>query len=304
MRRIVTSSKILPGAIPHPARPEAPVTPAARREYVRTLRPRYTLAPRRAKPAILDEFCATTGYHRKYAIRLLNCPHPTDRHAPPPSAGLFGRGRHDPGGDLGGGRLSLVPPPAGAPAALAPLGAPPLCHSARPRPPVAPDQSQYDRPAPASPETPGAPPPVRAHQTRHPAQAPYPAAHRALARHHARVHRSRPRRPFRQFGRWRLSPVPQSHRSPYRLGRVLRRARQDPTRRPRRRGRAARCPPFSPPRPRFRQRVRIHQYLSLPVLSGAPDPVHARPAVSERRQCARRAEELDPCAQALGLGPL
>jgi hypothetical protein len=55
------------------------VTPAARREYVRALRPRYTLAPRRAKPAILDEFCATTGYHRKYAITLLNCPPRTHR---------------------------------------------------------------------------------------------------------------------------------------------------------------------------------------------------------------------------------
>jgi len=53
------------------------VTPAARREYVRAVRPRYTLAPGRAKPAILDEFCATTGYHRKYAITVLNDPHRT-----------------------------------------------------------------------------------------------------------------------------------------------------------------------------------------------------------------------------------
>jgi hypothetical protein len=53
------------------------VTPAARREYVRAVRPRYTLAPWRAKPTILDEFCATTGYHRKYAITLLNNPHRT-----------------------------------------------------------------------------------------------------------------------------------------------------------------------------------------------------------------------------------
>ena len=80
MRPIVNSSKILPGAIPHPTPLEAPVTPAARREYVRTLRPRYTLAPRRAKPAILDEFCATTGYTRKYAISLLNCPPPPTAH--------------------------------------------------------------------------------------------------------------------------------------------------------------------------------------------------------------------------------
>ena len=50
------------------------MTPTARREYVRAVRPRYTLAPWSAKRGILDEFCATTGYHRKYAIALLNRP--------------------------------------------------------------------------------------------------------------------------------------------------------------------------------------------------------------------------------------
>ncbi len=60
------------------------MTPAARREYVRAVRPRYALAPWSAKPRILDEFCATTGYHRKYAITLLNDPHRTHakRHRP------------------------------------------------------------------------------------------------------------------------------------------------------------------------------------------------------------------------------
>ena len=57
------------------------MTPAARREYVRAVRPRYTLAPRKHRRAILDEFCATTGYHRKYAITVLNGPLPTP--APP-----------------------------------------------------------------------------------------------------------------------------------------------------------------------------------------------------------------------------
>jgi hypothetical protein len=56
------------------------VTPAARREYVRAVRPRYTLAPQDAKRAILDEFCATTGYHRKYAITLLRHPKPDHLH--------------------------------------------------------------------------------------------------------------------------------------------------------------------------------------------------------------------------------
>lgn len=84
MTPIVNSPKFLPGGSSHSVAPEAPVTRAARREYVRAVRPRYTLAPPHAKHAILDEFCATTGYHRKYAIALLN--HPT-----PPRTGRLRR---------------------------------------------------------------------------------------------------------------------------------------------------------------------------------------------------------------------
>ena len=42
------------------------------REYAGSVRPRYEAASKRAKKAILDEFCASTGMHRKAAIRLLN----------------------------------------------------------------------------------------------------------------------------------------------------------------------------------------------------------------------------------------
>jgi hypothetical protein len=52
------------------------VTPAAVREYVDTLRPRYTAASRPTKQQILDEFCATTRYNRKSAIRALHAPAP------------------------------------------------------------------------------------------------------------------------------------------------------------------------------------------------------------------------------------
>lgn len=41
-------------------------------EYAAALRPRYRAARRRDKAKILDEFCQTTGWHRKAAIRLLN----------------------------------------------------------------------------------------------------------------------------------------------------------------------------------------------------------------------------------------
>jgi len=41
-------------------------------EYLRAIYDRYRAAGREGKQVILNEFCANTGYHRKYAIRLLN----------------------------------------------------------------------------------------------------------------------------------------------------------------------------------------------------------------------------------------
>lgn len=52
-----------------------------RREYLRAIYQRYQKASRSAKGAILNEFCASTGYHRKHAIRLLNGPPPERRPA-------------------------------------------------------------------------------------------------------------------------------------------------------------------------------------------------------------------------------
>lgn len=43
----------------------------SKRELVTVVHPRYLKAKRAAKEQILDEFVAATGYHRKYAIRLL-----------------------------------------------------------------------------------------------------------------------------------------------------------------------------------------------------------------------------------------
>jgi len=48
-------------------------------EYLRAIYERYRPAGRKAKHVILSEFCANTGYHRKYAIRLLNGPRPEKR---------------------------------------------------------------------------------------------------------------------------------------------------------------------------------------------------------------------------------
>jgi transposase InsO family protein len=51
-------------------------------EYLRAIYERYRLAGRQGKNVILSEFCANTGYHRKYAIRLVNGPRPERRQRP------------------------------------------------------------------------------------------------------------------------------------------------------------------------------------------------------------------------------
>lgn len=47
------------------------MTSKSKRELLEAIRPRYLRVSKAAKKRILDEFCAATGYHRKYAIRLL-----------------------------------------------------------------------------------------------------------------------------------------------------------------------------------------------------------------------------------------
>jgi hypothetical protein len=52
----------------------------SKRELLEEIRPRYLKAKKHEKQVMLDEFVATTGYHRKYAIRIL-------RHGRPRSSG-------------------------------------------------------------------------------------------------------------------------------------------------------------------------------------------------------------------------
>lgn len=45
---------------------------AAKKEYLYGIRFRYQIASGAKKKRIVDEFCLTCGYNRKYAIRTLN----------------------------------------------------------------------------------------------------------------------------------------------------------------------------------------------------------------------------------------
>ena len=51
----------------------------ARWECLWVVYERYRKAESKAKGVMLDEFCLNTGYHRKYALRLLNGPPPGRR---------------------------------------------------------------------------------------------------------------------------------------------------------------------------------------------------------------------------------
>ncbi len=48
----------------------------SRGEHFQAIYARYRQADGKLKQVILNEFCANTGYHRKYAIQLLNGPPP------------------------------------------------------------------------------------------------------------------------------------------------------------------------------------------------------------------------------------
>jgi len=56
----------------------------SKRELAEAIRPRYLKATKTGKEPILSEFVASTGYHRKYAIRLLNrgSPRPIQKNKP------------------------------------------------------------------------------------------------------------------------------------------------------------------------------------------------------------------------------
>jgi hypothetical protein len=55
------------------------MSPTSKREHIHAVRQRYAHASKQAKGRILDELCATLGYHREAAIRVLAGPAPRSR---------------------------------------------------------------------------------------------------------------------------------------------------------------------------------------------------------------------------------
>ncbi len=72
---------------------------SSRKDYLQRIYARYRQASPLQKRRILDEFCANCGYHRKYAIRLLN--------GPPPGLRPL-RARHPRGVTYGSRLISLL----------------------------------------------------------------------------------------------------------------------------------------------------------------------------------------------------
>ena len=65
------------------------MTRQALQEYASAIRGRYQKANRHLKGQLLDEFCRTTGFHRKAAIRILNRG-PAERRAKPGRPRVYG----------------------------------------------------------------------------------------------------------------------------------------------------------------------------------------------------------------------
>ncbi len=221
----------------------------ARWELWKAIHAHYRSAPRASKGRILDEFCRATGYHRKYALRLLNG-------APPGAARP--RRRRRPATYSGAmiQALRVIWEAAGYPwsvrlKALLPAWLP---------------WARW------------------ADETRLAAQAPHSPQDGSLGGHGPGLCRGRSRRPCRQPRRWRVRALPQRHRHSHHLGRDARRAWARRGRRPRGLGGHPPGPPVSLAGHRLRQWLGVHQRPLVSLLPDAGDPIHAGAALQERRQ--------------------
>src|SRR5213080_4229544 len=186
----------------------------SRWEYLKAIHPRYRQADRQGKKIILNEFCRNTGYHRKYAIRLLNGPPPGRGRppCPPPAsdADLQYASHLGVGGGLGGSRLSLRGPVEGAAALVDALDAETFSTGPGVGEASVAHQRAPDRPPAASPKEARPTPALCANRARHAAQAHDSHQDRSLAGEDARFCGSRFGLALGQFGQRRVRLFAQS----------------------------------------------------------------------------------------------
>lgn len=117
-------------------------------EYLKAIYQRYHKASRVSRQQILDEFCQVCGYHRKYAIRLLNGPLPEKHKGRPKKTKnyLWFSGNLHPGRYLGGIWIPLVCKTQGTPSLVDALGKKAFSSNIRSRTPTFVDQSSHNRP--------------------------------------------------------------------------------------------------------------------------------------------------------------
>ena len=148
----------------------------SRWEYFRAIYGRYQKGDRKARQAILNEFCLNTGYHRKYAIRLLNGASPGRREAPEGSAKASpelraqNAGGFD--GGVGSGGIPVVGAAEGNVADVDAVDSQALRHRPREGAGITGDQPAADGSPTAGPEDASAPETLRTHQARLAAETP------------------------------------------------------------------------------------------------------------------------------------
>lgn len=148
----------------------------SRWDHLKAIYSRYKKVSKPRRARILDEFCHVCGYNRKYAIRLLNGPAPqkpelTTFQGPSPQLRCEGDLGSD--GHLEGRGLSMLSAPQSAPTVVASLGDQALGDFGFAPKATPLDQSRYHRPPTQDQKAPTEKASVRAHQTRHIAQAPH-----------------------------------------------------------------------------------------------------------------------------------
>src|SRR5580658_1178526 len=205
---------------------------------------------------------------------------------------------------MGGGRLSVVGEAEGAAAPVDAMDPETLWTAGGGREGVVEDQPPTDRSATESGQDTEAAPDIRANQAGLSAQAPHSGEDGSLGCAESGIYGGRSGLSFREFRQWRVRTHAQRHGYSHHLDRIgggVGTWRAGCT------GglkRDLRGVAVSAVRSGFGQRIGVHQLASEALVRAEGDSTDAGKTLQERRQRAHRAEELDACPEASGLGAL